>query len=276
MKRLAAAAATLAVSGLLVAQTAFAGTPRGATIASAGAPAGVQQHAVLTAFDCHRALNPDDRSVSVTAVMRPLAGTRHMAVKFDLLMMAGGALVPVRVHAGDLGLWRPPANPTLGQLPADVWNLQKSVVQLAAPATYRFRVQFRWTGDGGKPLGIAVRYSPRCRQLELRPDLIVQSITVSPVAGNPNLDLYTAAIANQGNTGAGPFEVLFATADGSTYRTRTVQFLPAHARVDESFYGPVCSSATAPTVTADSTQEVDDLNRVNNALTAICPSSPPS
>src|SRR5579864_5799486 len=187
MKRFAAGVA-LALSGLLAVSTASAGAPM--RPASAGTPSGavgpVEPRAVLAGFDCHRALRPADRSVSITSVMRPLAGTRRMSVKFDLLMAGAGATAPVEVHAGDLGSWKQPAAPTLGQLPGDVWNLQKSVVALAAPASYRFRVRFRWIGDGGKLLGSAVRYSPRCRQLELRPDLMAQSIAVNPVAGNPN------------------------------------------------------------------------------------------
>ncbi len=55
-----------------------------------------------------------------------------------------------------------PANPTLGQNPADVWMLKQNVVNLAAPAAYRFRVWFRWTGGGGRVLARAMRVSPVC------------------------------------------------------------------------------------------------------------------
>ena len=94
-----------------------------------------------------------------------------MAMRFDLLMSSNDGSAPKVVSSGDLGVWITPKNPTLGQLPGDVWKLQKSVVNLAAPATYRFRVTFRWIGAGGHTLGTAVRLSPRCQQRELRPDL---------------------------------------------------------------------------------------------------------
>ena len=68
--------------------------------------------------------------------------------------------------------------------------------------------------------------------------------------------------------------VLFAPADGSATETQTVALLRAHSSITESFVGPVCTADNAPTITADSTSEVDDLNRDNNALTAICPASP--
>ena len=266
MKRLAAGAATLAVGALLAAGTASAGT-------QSGAQSSALPRAQLTGFACHRALDPAERSVSVTAVMRPLTGTEHMALKFNLLSTSPLTGATTAVHSGDLGTWKTPKDPTLGQLPGDVWNLQKPVYQLAAPASYRFRVLFRWTGQGGHVIGTAVRFSSRCRQVELRPDLLVSSITVTPISGDPAHDLYTAVIANDGNSGAGPFEVLFAPADGSTPKTRTVQFLRAHTSTMLSFVGPLCTSSTDPTITADSTDEVDDLNRANNSLTATCPAS---
>lgn len=239
-----------------------------ASVAGATAPPRAQ----LRSFSCQRALDPANRSVSVTAVMRPVAGTQHMALRFDLLSSTPtSAARPVK--AGDLGVWISPSNPTLGQLPGDVWNLQKPVVALAAPARYRFRVQFRWTGPHGQVLGTAVRYSARCKQVELRPDLAVSSIAVSAIAGQPGYDLYTAQIVNNGASGAGPFEVMFASADGATVKTHTIRFLRAHATTTESFVGPVCTSTNDPTITADSTNEIDDLNRANNSLQASCPAA---
>lgn len=259
MKRLPVGAAALAIAALLL-----------ATTATAGAPPRAQLHG----FSCHRALDPPDRSAAVTAVMRPLQGTRHMAMKIDLLMSSRSTTGNQRVvRAGDLGVWITPKNPTLGQLPGDVWNVQKSVVDLAAPANYRFRVMFRWTSSGGHMLGTAVRYSSLCRQRELRPDLLVQSIAVAPSPNNADEDVYIALITNRGNSATGPFEVLFAPSDGSPTEVRMVAQLRAHASVTERFAGDACSADNTPTITADSTMEVDDLNRANNSLTATCPSS---
>jgi CARDB len=228
--------------------------------------------AQLEGYSCERALDPPNRSVSVKAVTRPLAGTRHLAVKFELFERdAGSSTSESVVRAGDLGVWISPRNPTLGQLPGDVWVLDKSVVNLAAPARYHFRVSFRWTGAHGRVLGTAVRYSPVCVQRELRPDLLVKSIAVSTIAGEPSEALYTAVIANRGATGAGPFEVLFTPGDGSTPKSRIVGYLAAGNSRSESFTGPACQSADPPTVTVDATDEVDDYNRANNQLTAVCP-----
>ncbi len=262
MNRLFAGLAALALGAVLAAVTAAA------TAASAAPP-----RTQLRAFTCHRALDPPNRSTSVTAVMRPLTGTRHMAIRFDLLMSAPGGAAKRVVHSGDLGLWVTPKNATLGQLPGDVWNVQKSVIALAAPAKYRFRVMFRWTGAHNHVIGTMTRYSPQCRQRELRPDLLVRSIEVTPIADHPTRDRYTALIANDGNSGAGPFEVLFTPADGNNTKTRTVMRLRAHSSVTESFVGAACATAGPPAITADSANQVDDLNRANNALTATCPAS---
>ena len=258
MKRFCAGLSALAAAALLV----IPATGQGSEL----------PRSELRNFSCQRALDPINRSVGLTAVMRPLTGTQHMAIRFDLLVSRGTGTAFRPLHAGDLGVWISPDNPTLGQLPGDVWNLQKSVVALHAPNAYRFRVRFRWLGAHGVILGSETHYSPRCVEPELRPDLQVRSIAVSSIAGQPNRDLYSALIANAGNSSAGPFDVLFAPGDGSATTTRSVALLRAHHTLTESFTGPVCSPSTAPTITADSADQVDDLNRANNSLTATCPS----
>jgi hypothetical protein len=229
----------------------------------------------LTGFACTHALDPGARAVAIKATMRPLTGTRKMAIRFELLQRSAG--LPVQeVSGGDLGVWRSPPNPTLGQLPGDVWRLQKSVYNLDVPFTYQFRVSFRWTGLHGKVLGSTTRYTQTCRQRELRPDLTVTSITVAAIAGHPKKELYTAVIANQGLTGAGPFQVLFAPGDTSPPTTDTVTFLGAGKTRTLSFVGPLCDAANPPTVSADSASQVDDFNRANNVLAAVCPAAPAS
>ncbi len=229
--------------------------------------------AALRAFTCQHGLDPPQRSIGVTSVMRPLSGTRHLAVKFDLLVSRRPGAVTKAVRAGDLGVWIAPENSTLGQLPGDVWNLDKSVVDLNAPAVYRLRVQFRWTGAHHTLLGSATRYTRRCSLRELRPDLQVRSITVSADPRHPGRNDYAALLQNAGNTAAGPFDVLFAPADGSATSTHTVSSLKAHTSRTMTFVGPVCSAASAPTITVDSAHQIDDLNRADNSLVAQCPTA---
>jgi CARDB protein len=235
--------------------------------ASTASPA----RAELTSFACQRALDPPARSVSVKAVMRPVTGTRALSMKFDLLEKADGAMRTL-TGAGDLGVWLSPKDPTLGRRPGDVWELTKAVSNLDAPASYRFRVTFRWLGVHDKVLATAVRQSGSCAQRELRPDLLVKSVSVAAIAHRPHKQLYTTVIGNRGASSAGPFEVLFTPGDGSASQTQTVTRVAAHASRRLSFVGPVCNPASPPTVVADSTNEVDDQSRDNNALTVTCPS----
>jgi hypothetical protein len=238
---------------------------------AASASAGVPARAQLQGYRCQHALDPPDRAISIKPVMRPLPGTRKLAVKVELLeRSAGSSTSQTVVRAGDLGVWISPKNPTLGQLPGDVWELKKSVYNLDVPDAYRFRVAFRWTGARGRVLGTAVRYSPTCRERELRPDLLVKALSVGAVANHPNKSLYTAVIANQGATGAGPFVVQFTPGDNSSPIDRTIRFLGAGDTRRESFVGPSCGSAGPSTVTVDATDQVNDYDRDNNQMSVSC------
>jgi hypothetical protein len=257
----------VATTATIAATAAIAGAA-----AAAGGPAGVPPRAQLAQFACAHALDPPDRSVSVQTVMRPVVGTQRFAVKFELLERVAGS-AQTMVRAGDLGVWVAPANATLGQLPGDVWRLNKTVLNLDAPATYQFRVVFRWIGVHGRVLDTEVHVSRGCRERELRPDLAVTSLNVSPVTGHADEALYTAVVSDHGLTGAGPFEVLFVPGGSATPVTQEISFLGSGRSQTVSFTGPVCDPADPPTVTADAAHQVDDYNRANNTAKAVCPAA---
>jgi hypothetical protein len=119
----------------------------------------------LRNFGCHRSADSLNRWIAVTAVMRPVSGTERMEMKFQLLRRRPHSQAFADLSGGDLGRWIRPTNPpTLGQRPGDEWTVQKQVVNLYAPATYKFRVSFRWLGSTGKSLGTVVRSSRLCDQ----------------------------------------------------------------------------------------------------------------
>jgi CARDB len=229
--------------------------------------------AALRGFVCQPALDPPARAISIQAVMRPLPGTQKLSVRFQLLITRKSPTPVTVVRAGDLGTWISPQDPTLGEQPGDIWRISKPVANLVAPAAYRFRVTFRWTGSNGRLLGTAVRLSAICVQPERRPDLLVKSITVRSIAGRPSQDDYIALIRNAGATAAGPFGILFAPGEGFRSTTLTVTRLRAGGTLRETFVGPLCTSRNAPTITVDPTDQVDDFNRSNNSLTATCSKS---
>jgi hypothetical protein len=252
---------------------ALLGVPAFAATA-AGANTAPPAREKLSAFVCHTALEPADRMISVRAVMRPMTGTRKMAVRFELLSKPAVAVPFSEVRGGDLGTWISPTDPpTLGQQPHDVWTVSHPVDNLPAPATYRYKVHFRWTGSGGKVLATRTHVSPACWQPELRPDLVVQSIRVAPVDGKPQMNSYTAVIRNAGATAAPAFEVAFTPGGSTSTKIKTVQRLPAHATSEVTFIGAACTAATAPTIKVDPHRRIDEANTANNSLTAVCPAA---
>jgi CARDB len=244
---------------------AMVGVMAGTAAAASSAPPRAQ----LLSFVCQRAPDPPTRAVSIQAVMRPLPGTSKLRMRFDLLRQtrSGG---PFRVVRGrNLGSWITPQDPTLGQAPGDVWIVNHPVVDLVAPATYRFRVTFRWTGSRGQVLGTSVQSSPDCYQPELRPDLLVRSLSVSPAASGQ--DAYVAVIANRGLTAAGPFQVALAGARAGVAQTVTVGSLASRASKRVRFVAPACAVGSTLSVTVDPSHSVDENDFANNTLTAACP-----
>jgi hypothetical protein len=219
---------------------------------------------------CVRALDPANREVSITAVMRPVRGTERMALKTELQrrLRPGGRfrIVPGR----GFGRWRFPGNPTLGQVATDVWAFTYRVENLSGPAYYRFRVWFRWMGAGGRVLSEAQRLSPVCYQPEPRADLVVRGITILTLTGGR--DRYLAAIHNGGATAAGRFAVEL-LAGGVPAQSLSIAALAPGETVREAFVGPACAPGSPVTVVADPTRQVDDARRANNTLSVRCPVS---
>lgn len=239
--------------------------------ATATATTAAPPRAQLTLLACRSTPQPAHRRVSIITVMRPVPGTRTLSVRVSLLEKRPGALVQMIGHSGDLGRWVTPAQPTLGRRPGDVWKLAKVVYDVDAPATYRFRVSFRWLGAHGRVLKTATRQSGRCSVRELRPDVLVRDVAVAPVAGRPGRDRYVAVIANRGATASGPFSVLFTPGNGRPPQSRGVGSLRPRTSRRIAFVGPTCDGTSPPTVVADPTDRVDDYDRSNNALTVACP-----
>jgi hypothetical protein len=238
----------------------------GATTAlGAGAPPPRDQ---LRSFLCQKALDPPTRAVSIQAVMRPVAGTTKMQMRFDLMRRTkpGAPFKVVRGHF--LGSWLTPDNPTLGQRPGDVWIVNHPVVGLPAPATYRFRVGFRWIGSSGQQLSSAVQTSSTCYQPELRADLFVRSLTVTPLGSGQSS--YVAVIGNRGLSAAGPVEVDLAGV-GSAKQAQTLGSVGPKSTARERFVAPSCTAGANLAVTVDPSHTIDEYDFANNVLTMACP-----
>lgn len=226
--------------------------------------------ATLSGFRCVRAIDPPLRGIDVTAVMRPIPSTQHLALRFDLLRAARRHGHYRVVHGPNLATWISPPDPSLGQHPADVWRLSHPVAGLPAPAYYRLRVSFRWIEMRGRVLAQVVRQTPLCHQLELRPDLAVGAVGVQALSARPGYDAYTATIRNRGASPAGPFDVALTIA-GTAQPAHTVALLRARHTRQVRFVAPACTAGDRVSVAADSAGTVEDLDRSNNVLTVSCP-----
>jgi CARDB len=222
----------------------------------------------LRSFVCQKAIDPPSRAVSIQSVMRPVTNTAKMQMRFDLMRRTKRGAPFKNVRGQSLGSWLTPSDPTLGQRPGDVWIVNHPVVDLPAPATYRFRVSFRWLGSRGQQLSSAVQTSSTCYQPELRADLLVRSLTVTPLASGQSA--YVALIGNRGLTAAGPVEVDLAGV-GSATEARTLGSVGPKSSARQRFVGPSCAVGTSLTVTVDPSHTIDEYNFANNALTMACP-----
>jgi hypothetical protein len=257
----------LAVCSPLVlggAAVARADTGSGGPLSPSGAPA-----AQVTDFGCVRALAPTARMITVTGVMRPASGTQRMRMRFDLLVSPRRRGRYRTVHGPNLGLWLAPDDRSLGSRPGDVWQVPHPVYDLAAPAFYKFRVSFRWLDAGGRVRARQVLVTAICRQVELRPDLAAQSLSIS-ASTVPGDDAYAALVGNLGLTGAGPFDVQLTLADGTT-PTRQILWLGAHRSRQVKFVAAACTAGSKVMVSVDPADAVDDFDRANNTLTVVCP-----
>jgi hypothetical protein len=259
--------------------------PSTPAFAASTAVASSLPHSHLAGFRCHTALLPVDRSVSIRAVMRPVASTEKMEMRFELLSRPSPGAAFTGLQGGGLDSWISPTDSTLGQRSGDVWIVSHPVADLPAPAYYRYRVSFRWTGAGGRVLATRTRRTVDCYQPELRPDLLVSSIAVVPLPNAPGKDQYLATIENRGLTAAqGPFAVTFTPGASSTpginpvTTTKTLMRLDAGATRNVAFVGPACTASTAPTVVVDPADTVDEYSYTNNSLTvnAGCPPLTPA
>jgi hypothetical protein len=241
-----------------------------ATVATAATADGPS--ARLRGFVCQTALDPASRGMSITAVMRPLPATMKLAMRFELLKRTKRWGRSVSLSGSGLKTWITPKDPTLGREPGDKWVVKHPVVDLAAPAYYRFKVTFRWTGANGHVIGKTVRESPLCFQPELRADVEVTGIQVVPVLGNPGLDRYLGTIRNAGRTASGPFRVEFTDGPDGPWspQFKSISQLLPHHQTMVSFKGPVCSAAAPATITADPDHQVDDANPSNNSMQTTC------
>ena len=230
-----------------------------AALPAAAAPAAAESPVPAVkarAAGCHSALDTLERRARFTGDMRALPGAARLQIRFVLQARTADEPRWSRVEAPGFGTWNT-AEPGVGR-----YVYTKTVENLLAPAAYRARVHFRWRSASGRTL-LRVRRTTRvCRQLDLRPDLVVE--TAVPTAGG-----YDVTVANAGRTAAGRFTVT-AESGGRVETLGSVERLAAGERIRVAGRVPPCAPGDAVLIRVDPEGAVDEADEQANTLSFPC------
>jgi hypothetical protein len=207
---------------------------------------------------CVPALDPVERSATFDARVRAAGGSDRMQVRFTLQVRddATGTRWRKLVATG-FEEWL-----TSG---AGVrrYTYTRTIQNLAAPASYRTVVRFRWLDADGLVLRSTRVTSATCRQPDLRPDLVPLRLERAP--GLDGRTRYTAVVRNTGRSPAGPFDVALDDA------VEHVEALAPGEQRAITFTAPACAAGATQTLTLDPGAAVVERDEDDNVLAATCP-----
>lgn len=237
-----------------------------AAIAAPAAAAPAATAAVPTAkaglARCHLAGLQPRRYAVFTGVMSALRSGNRMEMRFDLFRRAAGEDAFTRVSAPGLGVW----NRADAGVPS--YRFRQRVTNLAAGASYRARVSFRWSGPVGKRRVTLRKLTAACTQPDQRPDLRV--VPVSTVGVDHLQADYTVAVRNSGRGDAGSFDVALSV-DGVSLPTITANGLAAKGRRQLTFRGPRCAAGGRVEAVVDPDDRVQEGDESDNGAALACP-----
>ena len=211
--------------------------------------------------ECARGELPADRSVAFRGVMRRVASTRRMWMRFTLQeRRAGGRFVAL--SAPGLGIWRRSRTGVGG------FAYRQRVLELATGSTYRAKVDFRWYAGDGRVLQRATRRTRGCSQSGPLPNLDIGRIGAQRLDGAPGATRYVVRVRNRGVEPA-PASRLAFSVDGAAVDTVTVPAL-APAQVKRVFVtGPRCDARIRAEADPDGT--VNESVEHDNVRSIRCP-----
>src|SRR3954454_11697542 len=141
---------------------------------------------------CQTGPNATDRYAVFTGSMPRIGGAGTMAMRFDLFeRQPQGRFLAVSLP--HWGVWEKTSKKGV---PGFIFT--KRVEQLAAPASYRAVVSFRWYDAQGRVVRRATRTSSTCVQPDWRPDLHVRRV-IFPTGSGPT----RVVVRNRGRGDAG-------------------------------------------------------------------------
>jgi hypothetical protein len=125
---------------------------------SARTGSGSADEGLASVGECVTSAVEEERSATFAGEMAAIPGTARMAVKIEVQERRPADALFYAIAAPGLGVWR-------GSDPkVRVYKYLKQVTNLAAPATYRALVRFRWLNARGHVIKRSEHYTPRCAQ----------------------------------------------------------------------------------------------------------------
>jgi hypothetical protein len=211
---------------------------------------------------CQTALVAGDRSAVFSGSMPPVARTRRMRMRFDLYVKRGSTTKWRRVRTPKWGIW----HVSRPRVPGFVFT--KVVDGLAAPASYRATVRFRWYDKHRQLIRSAKRTTAPCLEPDPRPDLRLSSLAAMPLSsGNAR---YTLVVANAGLGVAGPFGIVLAIGDRRV-PIANVAGLAAGQQRAVTLDAPSCTSADKISILLDPDGTVDQAGGRDATVMRRCP-----
>jgi hypothetical protein len=211
---------------------------------------------------CHRDTEQGDRFMTVVATMRTQPGAERLGIRFDLLQKLPSDRYR-HLKAPGLGVWN------LSDAGRPAYRYVKRIENLAAPASYRAVVRFRWYDDRGRTLRQVRRVTHSCRQPDYRPDLRLRAPQIDAPQGDTQR--YEVGVVNTGRTVATNFDVLLAVS-GLLQPVQAVQQLEPGERRRLRFVGPRCRLGSLVSFTVDPDNRVDEHAEDNDSVSVTCPS----
>ena len=238
-----------------------------ATAALAGAFSAPMAHAAqsgapgasLTA--CKTSNDAAKRSLTFRGVAAAYAPGQHVEIRFDLLQRIPGSGREQRIDGGGLHTW------TRSGAGVTKYERFLTVQNLAAPATYRGAVRFRWIDETGKVVRSVVRFTRSCRQPDRRPDLRLTPLAVRR-GDTSDVLRYGVFVRNAGTAPAGDFDLVLRV-DSADQPAVTVAGLAPLTGRTVTVVAPRCAVGTV-SVTVDPDNRIAESDETNNVLTVPC------
>jgi len=234
-----------------------------AAAAFGAAPAAAADSTARVALlSCGTGLSSGERTAVYEGRMRRVSGTRKMQMRFALQWRQPGAKRWAGIKAPGLGTWVS-SNPGVKS-----YTFTKRIENLAAPASYRVVVRFRWLDARGHTLHSDTIVARPCRQPDLRPNLVPTRVYTERI-GDPAMRRYVVVVRNKGETAAGGFDVAF----GTLPPAHVVDLGPGVSTL-VSFEAPRCDAPASLTATVDAGALIDEADEDDNSLSVPCPVGP--